>query len=216
MMTGKLYKVIDVTGLLYQGAFDGMTFNSDYTILYGTRNSFNPSDVYQTVFAMSSCDYWGNATLVYSFQVYCGNTNPPAVQLITNGDDEDMIVMCGDGFGAGPYSVLKVANVNSVVANQPISAGTCASTSTTSSSSSDNKNPARNTGIAIGVGIAIIIAYLGTQYALRKLYPPKAAESTGVGVTPTDSAAGVAMAGAHVPTGASGSGGIQRMEMGGH
>lgn len=65
--TGELLRVNDATGVLF--GFDGMVLSHDQTILYGTRNG---DEVYETVFAMTSCDNWANASLVYSFQLNCG------------------------------------------------------------------------------------------------------------------------------------------------
>merc|ERR1712196_60513 len=79
-------RVVDPTQLLY--GFDGMQFNKDNSILYGVRNSFTQVNDggpnYQTVFAMISCNDWENASLAYSFQLSCNNSNGAGVQLVTS------------------------------------------------------------------------------------------------------------------------------------
>jgi hypothetical protein len=113
--TKSLYKIYDETnGLLT--FFDGIRFNYNQSILFGTRNGGDIA--YQTVFAMFSCNDWKNATLLYSFQLNCNGTNAPAVTLVTNNkNSQDLLVLCNDNFGTGPYTVQRINDVNNVVAN---------------------------------------------------------------------------------------------------
>eukprot|EP01031_Cornospumella_fuschlensis_P036973 gene36973-44853_t len=121
--TGEFYKVNDPTGVLY--GLDGITFSSNGLILYGARNSFTES--FESVVAMTSCNDWENVTLLYTFQLDCSDgTNSPANQLITNSDGtQDLVILCNDQFGSGPYSIQRVRDVNNVVANQPLSLTSC-------------------------------------------------------------------------------------------
>jgi hypothetical protein len=134
-----------------------MAISSDNNIVYGVRGDGNVA--YQSVYAFTSCSNWENVTLLATFQAVCGGSNPPANQLITNTDgSQDLIVLCNDGFGAGPYSVSRIRNVNAIVANQALSVDSCASATATSNSSS-GFNASKSVGGAIGVLIAFIVFY---------------------------------------------------------
>lgn len=131
--TGSLTKVMDATGLM--GQFDGIYFSPDQTVLYGTRNSL-AGTVYESVMAVTSCDEWASAQIVYTFQLNCGNTNSPALTIVTNQEGgQDLVTLCNDGFGAGPYSIQRVKNVQNVVANGPICANSYSTPSSASTSS---------------------------------------------------------------------------------
>lgn len=49
-------------------------------------------------------------------------SNAPAVALVTNSNSgqEDLVILCNDNFGPGPYTIQRVPNVASVIANQPL------------------------------------------------------------------------------------------------
>lgn len=152
--TKALTKVDDPTGLLT--GFDGMVYSRAASILYGTRNSLSGT-LYQTVFAMASCDEWGSAEVLYAFQLDCGGTNAPAVTLVDNAEGgQDLLVLCNDGFGSGPYSVQRVSNVNQVVANKALCSGTLPTAAPVASSNG------RKSGLSLGAisGIAIGAIFL--------------------------------------------------------
>lgn len=145
----------DPTGIVF--GFDGITFSSDGMVLYGARDSFSQS--YQSVFAMTSCNDWENVTLLYTFQLNCNGTNAPANQLITNTDGtQDLVILCNYAFGPGPYSIQRVRDVNSVVANQPLSLTSCASAVSNDDDSTNSSNDnTLSSGATIGVTFVVLL-----------------------------------------------------------
>jgi len=135
--SGVLVAVTDPTGIV--SGLDGMKFNAAKTVLYGCRGS--TTKVYQTVVAAVSCDEWSTASLAFSFQVNCGGSNPTALNLIENTDGtEDLVIMCNDGFGAGPYPIQIVRDVNAIVLSQPVSSS-CPQAATSSPTSAPTSSP---------------------------------------------------------------------------
>jgi hypothetical protein len=104
-----------------------------------------------------------------TFQTSCGNTtNPTAVQLITNSDgSQDLVVLCNDGFGSGPYWMQRIRDVNSIVANQPLSVDGC-TTSVVSDDDDSNYDAGNVIGAAIGVLLLGFFVYCVGLY----LYDP--------------------------------------------
>lgn len=150
--TGELLRIGDVTGVLF--AFDGMTFNTDQSVIYGARNdavtiaSGGPN--YQSVMAFTSCNNWLNATLLYTFQTNCNGSNTPATEIIANSDGtEDLLILCNDAFGTGPYSIQIVQDVGSVVANQPLTPGSCVY-------AYDGDDDGLSQGAAVGISITLV------------------------------------------------------------
>lgn len=170
-LLGVLTKVLDPTGVVF--GFDGMTISSDGNIIYGARNSVTLK--YQSIFAFTSCNDWVNVTLLNTFQAYCGNYNSPANQLITNADgSQDLIILCNDNFGAGPYSVQRIRNINQVVTTTPLSVTSCMKSTPAeddddnhpNSNHDDNK---ANAGAAAGAGIGIVLLGLAVYGLLAFL-----------------------------------------------
>mmetsp|Transcript_32988 Transcript_32988/g.55578 ORF Transcript_32988/g.55578 Transcript_32988/m.55578 type:complete len:636 (+) Transcript_32988:123-2030(+) len=166
--TKELLQVGDPTGLLL--GFAGMVLNADQTVLYAARNSFTSiadgGPNYQSVFAMTTTNNWVNASLVYSFQTNCrqsaaGNaSNAPGAQLVSRADGtQDLLVLCNDGFGAGPYAIQRVINVNNVITNQDLSLGTCSSSSSSHSSSQQGL-------LGLGAVLGILFALLASMGVL--------------------------------------------------
>jgi hypothetical protein len=155
--------VYDPTGLVNQ--FDGMAISSDNNIVYGVRGSF--SELYQSVYAFTSCSNWENVTLLATFQSVCGGSNPTANQLITNTDgSQDLIILCNDGFGPGPYSVSRIRNINAIVTNQALSVNSCASS--IPSSNGNSYDAGKNVGGAIGVLFAVFTFYCFAAWLMNK------------------------------------------------
>jgi hypothetical protein len=116
--TNVLTFVADPTGIV--SGLDGMKFNADRTILYGARQAVSGTP-FQTVVAAVSCDDWTTTSLAFSFQTDCGGKNPPALLPILNTKGkEDLVIMCGDGFGPGPYSFETVLDADTIVSNTGI------------------------------------------------------------------------------------------------
>jgi hypothetical protein len=72
---------------------------------------------------MASCDNWESVILLTSFQVNCGyNESSPAITLAPNNyGTQDLLILCNDDFGPGPYSVERIVNVDAMVKNEEIS-----------------------------------------------------------------------------------------------
>ncbi len=176
--------MLDPTGLL--GGFDGLTISSDGNVVYGVRSS--STQVYNSIYAFTSCNYWQNSTLLATFQTACNISNPTANQLITNTDGtQDLVILCNDGFGPGPYWIQRVRNVNNIVANEPLSIDSCMvmPDSGDDDSSSNSYNSGNVVGGAIGflilfVCIYAFLAFLVNREAFLGLFRSgSAASSTG-------------------------------------
>ena len=156
-----------------------MVLSADQTLLFGVRNSFDASMVFESAMAMTSCDDWENVSLVYSFQLDCGGFNAAANQLITNADGtQDLVFMCADGFGAGPYAINRVKDVANVVANNPdaLEMSSC-SASSSSSSSSDALSQGQRIGVFIGIGVFFFLVYALVSYNNSKQRAPTIASA---------------------------------------
>jgi hypothetical protein len=103
---------------------------------------------------------------LYSFKESCGGSNAPAVTLVDNNEGkQNLLILCNDGFGVGPYSVQRVRNVDSVVANQEI----CPATVFSSSSSSNNNSLSDSSAlILIFVLPSFFIGALMSAFVLRQ------------------------------------------------
>jgi hypothetical protein len=168
LISGVFTSVEDPTGLI--GAFDGLALSSDGTIVYGVRGSLNSTVDYETVMAFYSCSDWNNVTLLASFQTDCGASNPTVDKLVPNLDGgEDLIILCNDGFGAGPYSFQRVRNVNRIVTNQALNVMSCyeaaeptGSTTPSSSSFWDDLSGGALAGIIIAIVVgAVAVVFIG-------------------------------------------------------
>jgi hypothetical protein len=154
--------------------FDGMTISADGNVIYGIPGSIN-DEVYESIYAFTSCNNWQNLTLLATFQTYCNGSNANANQLITNSDgSQDLIVLCSDGFGSGPYSVSRIRNVNAIVANQALSVDSCAP-ATPASDGNGGFNAGKSVGGAIGVLCAwftfyCLIAYVSNKQAFLAIF----------------------------------------------
>lgn len=152
----------DPTGLVY--AFDGLALSSDGTIVYGVRGSLNRSIKYETVMAFYSCSDWNNVTLLTSFQTDCGGVNPTVDKLIPNLDGgEDLIILCNNGFGPGPYSFQRIRNVNSIVTNQVLQVTSCWDSGATGDSSTSFWEDL-STGEQAGFVIAIVVGSVAVLF----------------------------------------------------
>lgn len=177
--TGVLWKVGDPTRVIF--GFDGMKFNKDKSILYGTRNGFDASSPFQSVFAVTSSNDWSNASLVYAFQLNCtsgsgapGGSNAPAITLVTNQYGlQDLVILCNDGFGPGPYSVQRIVNVDSTVHNQPLYSAESVSTGSTSTSSSSTSGAGSSTEttVVVGVVLGVFVLVLAAVVAMYAFNP---------------------------------------------
>lgn len=166
--TGALIQIGDPTGVL--SGFDSLRFNADQTILYGARNSFSQV-LYQTIVAMVSCNGWRDAELAFTFQENCGGaSSAPAAKLIPNiYGTQDLVILCNDGFGSGPYSVQVVQDVDSIVTNTGLLAACTASSpapAPSPSSSSSSSFTLSKGGVAgIVIGWAVSLAVTGVVVA---------------------------------------------------
>lgn len=160
--TGVLTAVSDPTGII--SGLDGMKFNADRSILFGARNS--PTNIYQTVVAAITCDNWASATLAFSFMVNCGGSNPSALDLIQNADgSEDLVILCTDGFGPGPYPMQVVRNVKSVVSNQPLSSWCASESAVTAPSTVPTTPPATTTSNSASGSLESVKIFAGVTTA---------------------------------------------------
>lgn len=88
---------------------DGMTFNSDKSILYAAKNGINVGTRYNVILAVSSSDDWATMDLLYVFPAACTLGFPSAVVFGGN----TLFVNCG--FGPGPYDIHFLDNADMAI-----------------------------------------------------------------------------------------------------
>ena len=179
--TDTLTVVHDPTGVMND--FDKIVFNEDKSILFGTRNDVNPES-YSTIMAMASCDDWESNNLLYSFQADCeGNTNPPGIDIV-NGD---LVSLCANGFGEGPYNLQRVRDVTNVVTGGKNFCGVSTDTSDDGCpvTTCDDDDCLSDGGIA---GIAIATFVVGTIIAavVSNYFPRVSGSKSGTEMSTTN------------------------------
>lgn len=159
---GSFTSVMDPTGLVFR--FDGLAFSSDGMIAYGVRGAINRFP-YETVMAFYSCSDWNNVTLLATFQTDCNASNPTINRLIPNGNgDDDLVFLCNNAFGPGPYSLQRIKNVNSIVTNQALSVTSCLESTEPTDETSSTSSSSLGGGAVAGIVIAVVVASAGIVF----------------------------------------------------